>query len=67
MTMSYKTAIPKEVQEYIDIVEQEKIRTCKEQKQLVELVKKTFKNETLIINQNQIDKYLSYQKYLFAS
>lgn len=59
----YKTPIPKEIQEYIDIVEQGKIRTCNEQKQLVAMVKKVFETETLKINGVQVEKYLSYQKY----
>lgn len=59
----YKTPIPKEVQEYIDVVEQEIHRTNKERKQLVELVKNAFKNEDLRYDVRQIEKYLSYQKY----
>lgn len=57
------TPIPKEIQEYIDIVEQGKTRTCQEQKLLVALVKKTFETETLKCDAIQIEKYLSYQKY----
>ena len=64
MTMTnYKTPIPESVQAYIDIVESGKVRTCEEQKQLVALVKRTFETEELIYDQEQIDKYLSYQKY----
>ena len=63
MTMNYKTPIPPQVQEYIDIVEQEKVRTCEEQKLLVALVKKAFETEELIYDEEQIEKYLSYQKY----
>jgi len=63
MTMNYKTQIPPEIQAYIDIVETGKVKTCKEQKQLVELVKKAFRTETLKYNPAQIEKYLSYQKY----
>ena len=63
MTMNYKTPIPSQIQEYIDIVEQEKVRTCKEQKLLVAMVKKTFETEELIYDEEQIEKYLSYQKY----
>lgn len=61
--MNYKTPIPSQVQEYIDIVEQEKVRTCEEQKLLVAMVKKAFETEELIYNEEQIEKYLSYQKY----
>ena len=57
------TPIPKEVQEYIDIVESGKVRTCNEQKQLIQLVKNAFATEELRYDENQIEKYLSYQKY----
>lgn len=57
------TAIPKEVQEYIDLVEQEKIRTCDEQKMLVAMVKEAFRTEDLRYSGVQIEKYMSYQKY----
>lgn len=55
--------IPAEVQEYIDLVESGRIKTCKEQKLLVKLVKKAFETENLVINGTQVAKYLSYQKY----
>ena len=57
------TQIPKEIQDYIDLVENGKVRTCEEQKQLVAMVKKVFQTETLRIDAIQIEKYLSYQKY----
>lgn len=57
------TPIPKEIQAYIDIVEQGKVETCEEQKQLVALVKRVFAKETLRYDANQIEKYMSYQKY----
>ena len=57
------TQIPKEIQTYIDIVEQGTFKTCEEQKQLVALVKRVFATETLKIDAIQIEKYLSYQRY----
>ena len=57
------TRIPEHLQEYINIVENGVHRTCEEQKQLVALVKRVFETETLRINEEQIEKYLSYQKY----
>lgn len=57
------TPIPKEIQDYIDIVEQGKVQTSNEQKLLVALVRKTFETETLKIDAIQVEKYLSYQKY----
>lgn len=57
------TKIPKEIQNYIDIVEQGIFETCNEQKLLIQLVKKAFATETLRIDGVQIEKYMSYQKY----
>lgn len=57
------TPIPSQIQEYIDIVESGKVRTCEEQKQLIEYVKKVFATEKLRYDVIQIEKYLSYQKY----
>ena len=57
------TKIPKPIQDYIDIVESGMVRTCEEQKLLVDYVKDVFKNETLKYDMTQIEKYLSYQKY----
>lgn len=66
MNYSYTVAnksYNKYIAEYIDLVENEKIRTCEEQKLLVKLVKKAFATEDLRINNEQVEKYLSYQKY----
>ena len=57
------TPIPYEIQEYIDIVKQEKIKTCKEQKLLVAMVESAFEKEDLRYNEIQIATYMSYQKY----
>lgn len=51
------------LQAYIDIVEQEQFRACEEQKQLVAMVRRVLETETLKIDEAQIEKYLSYQKY----
>lgn len=61
--MNYKTKIPTQIQKYIDMVENEEIETCIEQKELVKYVKNVFLNENLKYNIEQIEKYLSYQKY----
>ncbi len=53
----------KYIEKYINIVEQEIIRTCLEQKLLIKLVKRTLLTENLNINNEQIEKYFSYQKY----
>lgn len=53
----------KYIAEYIEIVEQEKVKTCIEQKLLIKYVKKRFALEDLIIDEERIEKYFSYQKY----
>lgn len=55
--------IPDKLQEYIDIIESGKFNSCVEQKQLVQYVRKVFETEDLRVNELQIEKYLSYQKY----
>lgn len=57
------TPIPEKVQEYIDLVRNQGVHTCKEQKLLVDLVVNAFRNEKLKLDHAQIEKYLSYQKY----
>lgn len=51
------------LQTYVDLIESGERKSCKEQKQLVQLVKRIFETEKLIVNEIQIEKYLSYQKY----
>lgn len=51
------------LQEYIDLVEQGKYKACKEQLQLIEYVKTVFVTEELVIDDDKIEKYMSYQKY----
>lgn len=58
-----RTPIPNEIQEYIDIVEQEKVKTCSEQKLLVAMVRRVFETEVLKIDAIQVATYMSYQKY----
>lgn len=53
----------KHIDAYIDIVESRKIRTCKEQKQLVAYVKRVFAEEDVYIDLERVEKYMSYQKY----
>ena len=57
------TKIPKQIQPYIDIVEAGEVRVCNEQKLLIALVKRIFETEDLVYDDEQIEKYLSYQKY----
>ena len=51
------------IQEYIDLVKSDKYRTCKEQKQLIEYVENCFKNESIYVDEQQLEDYLSFQKY----
>ena len=63
MMTNYKTKLVSHLQEYIDLIESGKINSCKEQKLLIQLVKRAFETEDLRYNEIQIEKYLSYQKY----
>ena len=58
-----KSKISIHLQTYIDLIESGKINSCKEQKLLIQLVKRAFETEDLRINEIQVEKYLSYQKY----
>lgn len=53
----------KYIQEYLDIIDNDIIPVCKEQKLLSKFVKKIFETENLIIDDEQVEKYFSYQKY----
>lgn len=53
----------KYIQEYLDIIDNEVFAVCKEQKLLDRLIKKIFETENLIIDEEKIEKYFSYQKY----
>lgn len=56
--------LPVEITDYLDIVENDNVYpVCKEQKQLAAFVRKAFKEETLTINAEQMQKYLALQKY----
>lgn len=61
--MTKLNTLPKELQEYIDIVENGTINTCKEQKQLVALVKRVLATENVFIDCIRLEKYMSYIKY----
>lgn len=53
----------KYIQEYLDIIDNDIIPVCKEQKLLSKFIKKIFETENLIIDDEQVEKYFSYQKY----
>lgn len=54
---------PKVVYEYIELLGLCPIEYCVDQHKLIKLLKRVFSNEKLIWNEEQIDKYFSYQKY----
>jgi len=59
------TKICKEVQEWIDIVEQDKIRCCEEQHLLVAHIKKCFETENIYTDTEQLGNYIRIiEKYL---
>lgn len=59
------TKICKEVQEWIDIVEQDKIRCCEEQHLLVDHIKKCFETEDIYTDTEQLGNYIRIiEKYL---
>ena len=53
----------KHIQEYIDLVKSEKFPVCKEQKLLIKYVENCFKNESIYVDDKQLEDYLSLQKY----
>lgn len=52
-----------EIQNYIDLVRSGEIEVCKEQLQLCDYVEHCFNTENLFIDETQLHKYLSLQKY----
>ena len=53
----------KHIQEYLDILDNDIIPVCKEQKLLSKFIKNIFETENLIIDDEKVEKYFSYQKY----
>lgn len=51
------------VLDYIEEVEAEVVPVCREQKQLVAMVRKAFDEEAIALDEDRLEKYLSYQKY----
>ena len=51
------------IQEYIDFVRSSNAVVCEEQLLLCDYVEKVFSVEKLFVNEQQLEKYLSYQKY----
>lgn len=62
MMTNSKKLIP-EIQNYMDLVRSGEIEVCKEQFQLCDYVEACFKNEKIFVDEEQLHKYLSLQKY----
>ncbi|EDS77248.1 putative phage terminase, large subunit [Clostridium botulinum C str. Eklund] len=62
MMTNCKKLIP-EIQDYIDLVRSGEIEVCKEQLLLCDYVEKCFREESLFVDEEQLNKYLSLQKY----
>lgn len=56
-------SIPAALTDYPNIVRSGKIKVCREQKQLIEMVDKRFYEESLFFDEKRFDAYMSYQKY----
>ena len=51
------------IQKYINLVRKAPYRMCEEQYQLCNLIEKIFETEELVVDSEQLDKYLAFQKY----
>ena len=51
------------IKQYIDLVRSGKIAVCNEQLKLCDLVESIFRKEDIYVDEQQLEKYLSYQKY----
>ena len=52
-----------EIQQYIDLVKSGKYEVCKEQLKLCGYIEKIFETEDIYVDEEQLQKYLAYQKY----
>ena len=51
------------IQKYIDLVRKAPYKMCEEQYQLCDLIEKIFETEELVVDSEQLDKYLAFKKY----
>ena len=51
------------IQDYIDLVRSGEYPVCEEQHMLIELVEKEFASGRIYVDEEQLEKYMSYQKY----
>lgn len=57
------TKMPAAVAEYLELVEGGEPRSCKDQIALAAYVRRVFETETLVVDEKQLEKYLSLAKY----
>lgn len=55
--------LPDCIQDYIDLIRSKKYKESKWQFKVCELVEKVFETEDVYVDEKQLEKYLSYQKY----
>lgn len=53
----------KYIQQYIDLVRSGNVAVCEYQVKLCDLVERIFETEDIYVDEQQLEKYLSYQKY----
>lgn len=52
------------LEKYLELVEKESLhRVCKEQKQMAKMIRKILNEEEVYIDEERVEKYLSFQKY----
>ena len=51
------------IKQYIDLVRSGKIEVCQEQIKLCNYIQHIFETEDIHVDEQQLEKYLSYQKY----
>lgn len=51
------------IDEYIELVKSGRVLVCEEQKLLIKYLERIFATEELTVNEDQAEKYFSYQKY----
>lgn len=59
--MSFK--VPDVIEEYLKIIEEGQYRVCKEQKALAEYVRKVFKEEPIVFDEEKAKRYIGIAKY----
>lgn len=60
---AYRTPIPEAVEEYLRLVESDTPRACPEQHALCAYIRRVFRDEELIVEEERLAKYLSLEKY----